>query len=482
MRKGSSLQFGPDEDDEDRGPGQEWRPRLRDPDLSHSDVTSRASGLDVLALLVSIYGSTDLFVKDYRALLADQLLQNLEYRADKEMSVLELLKIRFGEPALHSCEVMLRDLEESRRTNAAVLKAMRSPPAPATAAAAADVRKHAGAVDLLVLSEHYWPALPTDEDSLTLAPLAKRALQAYLDTYCTVRKPRHLTLAPQLGSAELELAFDDGSVRTFACSPAQASAILFVIGDDEGAAAASEGAEGSSSSSGGGGGSGSTAPPSVDGKVSLAELSAALGVPEAEAHRYAAYWVSRGVLQVLALSAEEATAREAAKATQRQQLGLQPLAAAYEDPFADPPDEQAGPAADRVLFSVDEQQAGRAAAEAAKAKRLVDGGEQEHGAGSDADAEEEDEDEGAGGSALAAAAAAADQAAVSTYEGYVRGLLQGHGSMELERLHTMLKLVMGGGSGEGHKFDMSVLAFQRFLGGLVERGLLEQEEGVYRLH
>jgi anaphase-promoting complex subunit 2 len=113
LRKGGSLEYGADEDDEDDGPGINWKPRKRDPDL----IEVGARGLDVLALLVSIYGSTDLFVSEYRNLLADKILSNLEYDADHEVSTLELLKIRFGEESLHSCEVMLRDLEDSRRIN-----------------------------------------------------------------------------------------------------------------------------------------------------------------------------------------------------------------------------------------------------------------------------------------------------------------------------------------------------------------------------
>lgn len=116
LRKGGSLEYGADEDDEEDGPGINWEPRKRDPDL----MEVGARGLDVLALLVSIYGSTDLFVSEYRNLLADKILSNLEYDADNEVSTLELLKIRFGEESLHSCEVMLRDLEDSRRINNSV--------------------------------------------------------------------------------------------------------------------------------------------------------------------------------------------------------------------------------------------------------------------------------------------------------------------------------------------------------------------------
>ena len=52
------------------------------------------SGLDILALLVSIYGSSDLFIVEYRSLLAEKLLANLKYLTEQEVANLELLKIR----------------------------------------------------------------------------------------------------------------------------------------------------------------------------------------------------------------------------------------------------------------------------------------------------------------------------------------------------------------------------------------------------
>jgi anaphase-promoting complex subunit 2 len=48
----------------------------------------------VLALLVSIYGTTDLFVSEYRLLLSDKLLANVQYDTDQELATMELLKMR----------------------------------------------------------------------------------------------------------------------------------------------------------------------------------------------------------------------------------------------------------------------------------------------------------------------------------------------------------------------------------------------------
>eukprot|EP00624_Nannochloropsis_granulata_P001879 evm.model.NODE_19120_length_25721_cov_24.254967.5 len=90
-------------------------------------------GRDILWMLISIYGSKDLFVSEYRLMLAEKLLNlNLnakslsDYDTDKEVIKLELLKRRFGEGgALQPCEIMIRDMEDSKRVNALIAARLR---------------------------------------------------------------------------------------------------------------------------------------------------------------------------------------------------------------------------------------------------------------------------------------------------------------------------------------------------------------------
>lgn len=92
LKSGGLLEYAADEDDEENGPGENWMPTRRDKDLSSA---STLKGLDVLALMVSIYGSTDVFISEYRALLADKLISNIQFsKLDEEIAMLELLKIR----------------------------------------------------------------------------------------------------------------------------------------------------------------------------------------------------------------------------------------------------------------------------------------------------------------------------------------------------------------------------------------------------
>ena len=68
-------------------------------------------------MLVNIYGSKELFVNEYRTLLADRILTHFSYDTEKEIRYLELLKLRFGESQHHYCEVMLKDVADSKRIN-----------------------------------------------------------------------------------------------------------------------------------------------------------------------------------------------------------------------------------------------------------------------------------------------------------------------------------------------------------------------------
>jgi hypothetical protein len=99
---GASLEYGTgtgndseEEDEDEETPDVHWNPAKRALDFpGGGDGGGGQNKKDVLALLVSIYGSTDLFVTEYRSILAGRLLQNIEYFSDVEVKTLDLLKIR----------------------------------------------------------------------------------------------------------------------------------------------------------------------------------------------------------------------------------------------------------------------------------------------------------------------------------------------------------------------------------------------------
>ena len=92
-----------------------WTPDPVDADPAKTSASRRAA--DIISMLVNIYGSKELFVNEYRSLLSNRLLSHFSYDTDKEIRNLELLKLRFGDAPLHQCEVMLKDIGDSKRIN-----------------------------------------------------------------------------------------------------------------------------------------------------------------------------------------------------------------------------------------------------------------------------------------------------------------------------------------------------------------------------
>lgn len=59
----------------------------------------------------------ELFVTEYRLMLADKLVNNLTYDTDRDVQNLELLKLRFGESSMHQCEIMVRNMKHEHHIN-----------------------------------------------------------------------------------------------------------------------------------------------------------------------------------------------------------------------------------------------------------------------------------------------------------------------------------------------------------------------------
>lgn len=58
-------------------------PRPTRPFLLAGKSSSKRRSSDIISLLVSIYGSKDLFINEYRTLLADRLLHQFSYSAER---------------------------------------------------------------------------------------------------------------------------------------------------------------------------------------------------------------------------------------------------------------------------------------------------------------------------------------------------------------------------------------------------------------
>ncbi|KAJ1627385.1 hypothetical protein T492DRAFT_876761 [Pavlovales sp. CCMP2436] len=149
-------------------------------------------------------------------MLADKALAApslAEFDTDRERKAIELLKVRFGEAALMMCEVMLRDLADSRRL-ARTVGGM-AQPRPGTIDAELSVA---------VISRLSWP--PLTDESFAAHPAVERALKRFERQYAHYKSPRKLLWKRSLGSVTLDLELGGQLVADVQCTPAQATMML----------------------------------------------------------------------------------------------------------------------------------------------------------------------------------------------------------------------------------------------------------------
>ncbi|XP_042334425.1 anaphase-promoting complex subunit 2 [Sceloporus undulatus] len=244
-----TLENGQESDDDISDP-EDWVPDPVDADPGKSSSKRRSS--DIISLLVSIYGSKDLFISEYRNLLADRLLHQFSYSTEREIRNVELLKLRFGEAQMHYCEVMLKDMADSRRINTNIrdeeqkLPEEERPPFNLTAT---------------ILSSEFWP--PLKEEKLELPEEIKEAMKSYSKKYEKLKAMRTLNWKPHLGLVNLEVELADRTLA-LSVSPVHAAIILHFQSKDA---------------------------------WMLDELSEVLKVPLTSLRRKMTLWVQQGVLR-----------------------------------------------------------------------------------------------------------------------------------------------------------------------------------------
>jgi len=194
--------------------------------MSKNSVPDTDRNADLLAMLVRIYGSNDLFVDEYRIMLADKLLANVDFDTDREVHNLELLKLRFGETSMRQCEIMIKDMDDSKRiaTNVhSTLEGKYSKGEGAGSAAGGDNP----VVDAAIISHIFWP--PLQKESMKNHPRIQTQLDEFSDEYAKYKNPRKLVWFQQLGQVQIELEVieHDGEISTkeFTCSPLHATLI-----------------------------------------------------------------------------------------------------------------------------------------------------------------------------------------------------------------------------------------------------------------
>ncbi|OQS07323.1 anaphase-promoting complex subunit [Thraustotheca clavata] len=192
------------EDDQEDNP-ELWQP---DPIEASANKTARSRVHDdILSILVNIYGTKELFVNEYRLMLADRLLVNQDYNTDRDLRTLELLKLRFGDESLLQCDIMVKDIEESKRIQSNI----------------------SSIVDATIVSQHFWP--PFQAEEFSLHPRLQKIIDDYRKSYHVLKNPRTLEWVPSLGFVNLCLELNSCEVE-FSCTQIQAT-ILSYFEDEE---------------------------------------------------------------------------------------------------------------------------------------------------------------------------------------------------------------------------------------------------------
>lgn len=187
-------------------------------DPEPTDAPSKESGFrpggDAIATLITIYGSSNLLVSEYRTLLADRLINNLSFDMVKEQNVLNLLIDRFGDEAMRECSIMLKDVINSRETLVLMEQEMKNE----------NAESHQG-FETTVISKEFWPKLVGGQEFPSPAEFEAH-MQQFASTFEKAKKPRKLVWQRGLGVVLLNLNFDDGRSVEVTVSPLQASILL----------------------------------------------------------------------------------------------------------------------------------------------------------------------------------------------------------------------------------------------------------------
>ncbi|KAL8691301.1 MAG: hypothetical protein Q9218_003445 [Villophora microphyllina] len=206
-----------DDDDDDLDfSDMEWTPAPIDagPDYKKSKQ------FDVIGSLISLFETKEVFVKDFQKVLGERLLKK-EQDFEKEIRVLEMLKLRFGEPALQACEVMFRDILDSRRVDTVIRNDQ-------FLACRTTTDSHPE-LHTRILSHLFWPSLHSED--FYLPPQISELQTRYETGFETLKTSRKLTWLNALGQVTVHLEFSDRTV-TESVQTWQAS-VIYAFHEDE---------------------------------------------------------------------------------------------------------------------------------------------------------------------------------------------------------------------------------------------------------
>jgi anaphase-promoting complex subunit 2 len=189
---------------------------------------------DILSLLLGIYGTKDVFVKEYTSMLAEKLFAITDFNTDKQLRTVELLKLKFGESSLQNCEIMLKDMADSKRATTWVNDKLQQ-------------ENKGFPLSTTIVSYLFWPekfksapavpsggSVPSGPDAVSATAAVPKEVRdhmaAFSEEYMKFKASRRLEWQDHLGQVELTLEFGPREVKELTCTPQQASIIMLFHG------------------------------------------------------------------------------------------------------------------------------------------------------------------------------------------------------------------------------------------------------------
>ncbi|XPS91375.1 hypothetical protein M3J09_000793 [Ascochyta lentis] len=300
--------LGQEADEELNWNDMNWQPLPQDasPDYKKSKVE------DVIWFLLTLWERDD-FINELKNILGDHLLRCQDPEYEKEIRLLELIKMRLGDNNLQACEVMLRDVLDSRRINASIRAATTSSPSrqafftpeihsrdpqtpdgrhprtpqprhpahnsshPALSTPAA-ATPAGPSLNAQILSSFFWPLLRDDDFRV---PAEISALQEqYGQNFSRIKGMRKLRWMNALGNGSITLEFADRTEDFDGLTPWQVSVVhAFQAQPDEAHIAAKHKKSGEGISR------------------NVTQLEEMLDMDESLVRQAAAFWVGKSVLR-----------------------------------------------------------------------------------------------------------------------------------------------------------------------------------------
>eukprot|EP01138_Halocafeteria_seosinensis_P003664 gb/GECG01003743.1/.p1 GENE.gb/GECG01003743.1/~~gb/GECG01003743.1/.p1 ORF type:complete len:301 (+),score=39.02 gb/GECG01003743.1/:1-903(+) len=139
-----------------------------------------------------MFDSVEILVKTYRSMLSEKLVSKEGFDVDEELQTLELLKMLFGEAKLHSCEVMIKDMTDSKR----LMQTIKSDYITQDQFSMLPQAK--------VVSDYYWPSF-TQQTDFKLHPSLEDRLELYSSAYAKAKNPRYVKWLKSSGHVRLRV-------------------------------------------------------------------------------------------------------------------------------------------------------------------------------------------------------------------------------------------------------------------------------------